>query len=37
MIELEELRYETYDNAKIYKYKTKNWHDQKIMRKEFKA
>ena len=35
MNELEELRYEAYDNARIYKEKTKKWHDQKIMR-EFK-
>ena len=37
MNELEELRNETYDNAKIYKDKTKKWHDQKILRKEFKV
>ena len=37
MNELEELRNEAYDNAKIYKEKTKKWHDQKIMRQEFKA
>ena len=35
--ELEELRNEAYDNAKIYKYKTKKWHDKKIMRKEFRV
>ena len=34
---LEELRNEANDNARIYKDKTKNWHDQKIMRKEFRA
>ena len=34
--ELEELRNEAYDNARIYKDKTKKWHDQKIMRKEFR-
>ena len=34
--ELEELRNETYDNARIYKDRTKRWHDQKILRKEFK-
>ena len=34
--ELEELRNEAYDNARIYKEKTKRWHDQKIMRWEFK-
>ena len=37
MNKLEELRNEAYNNAKIYKEKTKKWHDQKIMRKEFKA
>ena len=37
MNELEELRNEAYDNARIYKDKTKMWHDQKIMRREFKA
>ena len=35
--ELEELRNEAYDNAKIYKDKTKKWHDQKILRREFRA
>ena len=35
--ELEELRNEAYDNARIYKDKTKKWHDQRILRKEFKA
>ena len=37
MNELEELRNEVYDNARIYKDKTKKWHDKKIMRGEFKA
>ena len=37
MNELEELRQEAYDNARIYKEKTKKWHDQKIMRREFKV
>ena len=37
MNELEELRNEAYDNAKIYKDKRKKWHDQKILRREFKA
>ena len=37
MNELEELRNEAYDNARIYKDKTKKWHDKKIMRREFKA
>ena len=35
--ELEELRNEAYDNAIIYKEKTKKWHYQRIMRREFKA
>ena len=34
--ELEELRNEAYDNARIYKDKTKKWNDQRILRKEFK-
>ena len=37
MNELKELRNEAYDNAKIYKEKTKRWHDQNILRREFKA
>ena len=35
--ELEELRNEAYDNARIYKDKTKKWHDQNILRREFKV
>ena len=35
--ELEELRNEACDNARIYKDKTNKWHDQRILRKEFKA
>ena len=35
--ELEELRNKVYDDAKIYKDKTKKWHDQKILRKEFRV
>ena len=35
--ELEELRNEAYDSSRIYKDKTKKWHDQRILRKEFKA
>ena len=35
--ELEELRNKAYDNARIYKDKTKKWHDQKILRREFMA
>ena len=34
--ELEELKNEAYDNAVIYKDKTKKWHDQNILRREFK-
>ena len=37
MNELEELRNEAYDNARIYKDKTKKWHGQKILRREFEA
>ena len=37
MNELEELRNEAYDNAIIYKENTKRWHDQNILRREFKA
>ena len=37
MNEFEELRKEAYDNAIIYKEKTKRWHDQKILRREFKV
>ena len=36
--ELEELTNEAYDNALIYRdNKTKKWHDQKILRREFKV
>ena len=34
--ELEEFRNEAYDSARIYKDKTKKWHDQRILRTEFK-
>ncbi|CAL9012377.1 unnamed protein product [Prunus brigantina] len=33
--ELEELRHEAYENAKLYKEKTKQYHDKKILRKTF--
>ena len=33
--ELEEFRNEAYENAKIYKEKTKLWHSKHIVRKEF--
>ena len=35
--ELDELRNEAYENARIYKEKTKAWHDKHITRKEFRA
>ena len=34
--ELEELRLDAYENARIYKERTKKWHDKRISRKEFK-
>ena len=34
--ELEELRNEAYDNARIYKDKTKKLYDQRILRREFR-
>ena len=37
MNELEELRNAAHDSARIYKEKTKRWHDPKILRREFKA
>ena len=33
--ELDEFRNEAYENAQIYKKKTKAWHDKHIVRKEF--
>ena len=33
--ELDEFRNEAYENARIYKEKTKSWHDKHIIRKEF--
>ena len=35
--EFEEVRNEAYDSARIYKDETKKWHDQRILRREFKA
>ena len=35
--ELDEFHNEAYENARIYKEKTKAWHDKHIARKEFKA
>ncbi|GJX44220.1 reverse transcriptase domain-containing protein [Tanacetum coccineum] len=35
--ELDELRYQAYENSRLYKERTKVWHDKKLrMRKEFK-
>ncbi|KAI5343195.1 hypothetical protein L3X38_011071 [Prunus dulcis] len=33
--ELEEIRHESYENAKLYKERTKSYHDRNIQRKEF--
>jgi hypothetical protein len=33
--ELEELRLDAYENALIYKERTKKWHDQRISRRQF--
>ncbi|KAG9458442.1 hypothetical protein H6P81_002950 [Aristolochia fimbriata] len=35
--ELEELRYWAYDNARLYKLKTKRWHDNNIRMKNFEV
>ena len=35
--ELDEFRNEAYENAHIYKEKTKAWHDKHITRKEFEV
>ena len=35
--ELDEFHNEAYENARIYKEKTKAWHDKHIMWKEFEA
>ncbi|CAM8940841.1 unnamed protein product [Rhodiola kirilowii] len=34
--ELEEIRNEAYESARIYKEKTKKWHNKRIFRREFK-
>jgi hypothetical protein len=34
--ELEEIRLDAYENARIYKEKTKRWHDKHIVRKNLK-
>ncbi|XP_070046031.1 uncharacterized protein [Nicotiana tomentosiformis] len=36
MNELEEFRLDAYENARIFKEKTKRWHDRLIKRKEFR-
>ncbi|XP_075489461.1 uncharacterized protein LOC142528304 [Primulina tabacum] len=33
--EMEEFRNDAYENAKIYKEKTKKWHDNQILRRDF--
>lgn len=35
--ELEEIRLQSYENASIYKEKTKLWHDKHIQKKEFEV
>ena len=35
--ELEEMCNDSYENAKIYKEKTKRWHGKHLLRKEFKV
>jgi hypothetical protein len=34
--ELEEWREKAYHNAKLYKERTKKWHDKRLKKKEFK-
>ena len=34
---LDEFRNEAYENARIYKKRTKSWHDKHITRKEFEV
>lgn len=36
LCELDELRLDAYESARIYKEKTKQWHDRHIQRKEFR-
>ncbi|CAM8956904.1 unnamed protein product [Rhodiola kirilowii] len=33
--ELDEIRLDSYENAHIYKERTKKWHDKRIVRREF--
>ena len=34
---MDEFRKKAYDNARIYKERTKEWHDRHIQRREFKS
>ena len=34
--ELDEFRLEAYENAKLYKERTKKWHDKQLIKREFK-
>ena len=33
--DLDEFRLRAYDSAKVYKEKTKKWHDKRILKREF--
>ncbi|CAM8926141.1 unnamed protein product [Rhodiola kirilowii] len=33
--ELDEIRLDSYENARFYKERTKNWHDKRIVHREF--
>ena len=35
--EMDEFRLEAYENATIYKERTKRWHDKHLVRREFKV
>ena len=35
--ELEKFRFQAYENTKLFKEKTKQWHDAHILKKEFKV
>ncbi|XP_024989200.1 uncharacterized protein LOC112523756 [Cynara cardunculus var. scolymus] len=37
LCEMEEQRQMSYENAKLYKEKTKNWHDNRIQHRELKG
>ena len=34
--EFDEFRLEAYENAKLYKERTKRWHDKQLIKREFK-